>query len=160
VEVSAIAQQLLAVFRVLDVNWITPEKVEDLLECIGRAIRDRRREYGRGAEKALASEAWEKLIGRGKEDSETEREVIRCVSGIREELARNLKITMSYRDEYALFIELRHQSRNCIVRDAAMPQWLHKLTYESKTAHPQIIGRNDPHLEVAHDNLADAKIYL
>lgn len=76
-EVFTVAQQLLAVFLVANVNRVTTEEVEDLGKDVGGAARDLWGEDRGWAEEALAGESGEYLAGGGEKDGKAEGEVVR-----------------------------------------------------------------------------------
>lgn len=86
-EVFAVAQQLLAVFLIADVNRVTAEEMEELGEHVGGAARDLGGEDGGWSEESLAGEPGEHLVGGGEKDGKAKGEVVGRVAGRVEEVA-------------------------------------------------------------------------
>lgn len=80
-KVFAVAQQLLAVLLVADMDGVTAKEMEELGENVGGAAGNLGREDGGRAEKALTGQSGEDLAGGGEEYGEAEGEVIRRVAG-------------------------------------------------------------------------------
>jgi hypothetical protein len=89
-----------------DMDLIAVKHLQDFLKDVGRAVGNGWGHNGWGAEKSLTIETRKDCFGRREEYSKAEGEVIWRIPWAAENVPWNLEITMTYRDEDCLFIQL------------------------------------------------------